>query len=103
MSLESKIASSQDVALAAGVSRTVVSWVVNGTAAQHRVTKSTEQRVKAAVAQLNYEPGRFLGRTELLSCSADKLLSESPVCLPEALFTATQQLSNLTTLLSAAG
>ena len=92
MPLENKVVSSQEVALAAGVSRTVVSWVVNGTAAQHRVTKVTEQRVKVAVAQLNYEPGRFLGRKELLS--------ESPA---GSLSSTTKQPDNLITLLSSSG
>jgi hypothetical protein len=107
MPLENKVVSSQEVALAAGVSRTVVSWVVNGTAAQHRVTKATEQRVKAAVAQLNYEPSRFLRGKELppggellglpaLSLSkgpVDKLLSKfrKVPCSPS------QQLNNLAT------
>jgi transcriptional regulator with XRE-family HTH domain len=77
MPLENKVVSSQEVALAAGVSRTVVSWVVNGTAAQHRVTKATEQRVKAAVAQLNYEPSRFLRGKELLSESPAGSLSST--------------------------
>jgi hypothetical protein len=92
MPFENKIVSSQEVALAAGVSRTLVSWVVNGTAAQHRVTKVTEQRVKVAVAQLNYEPGRFLGRKELLS--------ESPA---GSLSSTTKQPDNLITLLSSSG
>jgi hypothetical protein len=95
MPIESKIVSSQEVALAAGVSRTVVSWVVNGTAAQHRVTQATEQRVKAAVAQLNYEPSRFLAKRELLSCHVDKLLSERPE--GSLLSSTTQQLDNPTT------
>jgi LacI family transcriptional regulator len=47
------MATSEDVARLAGVSRATVSRLLNGTA---RLSASTEERVRAAVAALGYEP-----------------------------------------------
>jgi len=46
---------SRDVARLAGVSRTTVSYVINGTAAAH-IPEETRARVHAAIVQLDYHP-----------------------------------------------
>ena len=46
-----------DVAEAAGVSRTTVSWVLNGRA--RRIPESTQRRVRTVADQLGYRPNRI--------------------------------------------
>ena len=70
-----------DIAAAAGVSATLVSWVAKGTATQHRISEATQRRVRVAMEQLGYRPAG----PEVASSST------------------TQQPNNLTTLLAAAG
>ena len=65
----------RDVAARAGVSRQTISRVINGSA---RVSSSTEERVRAAIVELSYQPNviaRFMarGRTETLVCLAPNL------------------------------
>ncbi len=60
-----------DIAFAAGVSRTTVSLVMNGKAAQYRISTATRQRVEAVIAQSGYQPNRMarnmrLGRGTLV-------------------------------------
>ena len=55
------------VGRAPGVSRTVVSLVVNGQADKYGISKQTQQKVRAAIARLGYTPNLslrnlFLGR-----------------------------------------
>lgn len=52
----SKLAGLSDVALAAGVSITTASFVVNGRAAEMRIAPKTVERVQAAVKELGYIP-----------------------------------------------
>jgi len=47
---------SYDVARAAGVSRSVVSMVLNGSADKYRISKATQERVRAAISQYGYTP-----------------------------------------------
>lgn len=47
-----------DVAARAGVSTTTASYILNGRSAQMRIHPDTEQRVRAAVAELDYRPNR---------------------------------------------
>jgi transcriptional regulator with XRE-family HTH domain len=92
MSDEVNKVSTRDVAAVAGVSATVVSWVAKGTATQHRITEATQRRVRAAIEQLGYRPAG----PAVVGCSVDKLLSERPACLPEALRRQTDSLSSTT-------
>jgi DNA-binding LacI/PurR family transcriptional regulator len=54
--LARKRPTSRDVAAAAGVSRATVSYVLNGTDEQHRITPATRDRVLAVAERLGYEP-----------------------------------------------
>lgn len=61
----------RDIARRVGVSQAVVSFVLNGRADQHRVSPETQDRVRAAIAELDYLPdvaGRSLrrGRNDLI-------------------------------------
>ena len=47
-----------DVAQLAGVSGTTVSYILNGRAEEMRISVQTQQRVRAAVAELDYRPNR---------------------------------------------
>ncbi len=47
-----------DVARLAGVSGTTVSYILNGRADEMRISAETQQRVLAAVAELDYRPNR---------------------------------------------
>jgi LacI family sucrose operon transcriptional repressor len=49
----------QNVAKAAGVSKTTVSLVLNGKALQHRIGPGTVRKVRAAARKLGYAPSRF--------------------------------------------
>ena len=51
---------SYDVARIAGVSRAVVSLVFNGKADKFRITKKTQERVRAAIRQTGYIPNMFI-------------------------------------------
>ncbi len=62
---------SRDVAAAAGVSRATVSYVLNGTDREHRITAATRDRVLAVAERLGYEPNAVAlalraGRTEIV-------------------------------------
>ena len=54
----SRRATLTDVARLAGVSGTTVSYIVNGRADEMRISVDTQQRVRDAVAQLDYRPNR---------------------------------------------
>ncbi len=54
----SRRATLSDVARLAGVSGTTVSYIVNGRADEMRISVDTQERVRAAVAQLHYRPNR---------------------------------------------
>jgi len=45
-----------DITRAAGVSQTVVSLVFNGKADKYRISKATQERVRAAIRQYGYTP-----------------------------------------------
>ena len=93
--------STRDVAAAAGVSATLVSWVAKGTATQHRIPEKTQRRVRVAMEQLGYRPaGPGPAGPAVVGCSVDKLLSERSA---ESLSSTTKQPDNLTTLLSSSG
>ncbi len=47
-----------EVARLAGVSRTTASYVINGKAEQHRISKATQDKVMAVVKAHNYQPDR---------------------------------------------
>ena len=47
-----------DVARLAGVSGTTVSYILNGRADEMRISGETQERVRAAVAELDYRPNR---------------------------------------------
>jgi hypothetical protein len=51
---------SYDVARQAGVSRTVVSLVVNGKADRYGVAKATQEKVRAAIRRTGYVPNMFV-------------------------------------------
>lgn len=51
---------SYDVARAAGVSRTVVSLVLNGKADRYGIAKATQERVRAAIRRTGYVPNMFV-------------------------------------------
>lgn len=62
---------SRDVAAAAGVSRATVSYVLNGSDQEHRITPATRDRVLAAAEHLGYEPNAVAlalraGRTQIV-------------------------------------
>ena len=62
---------SRDVAIAAGVSRATVSYVLNGADAKHRITPATRDRVLEVAERLGYEPNAVAlalraGRTEIV-------------------------------------
>lgn len=46
----------EDVALAAGVGKVTVSYVLNGRATATRISEATAERVRSAAAELNYRP-----------------------------------------------
>jgi LacI family transcriptional regulator len=46
----------EEIARRAGVSATVVTWVINGQAAEKRIAASTIRRVETVAKKLNYEP-----------------------------------------------
>jgi len=46
----------EEIARKAGVSATVVTWVINGQAVEKRIAPRTIQRVQAVAKSLNYEP-----------------------------------------------
>ena len=80
---------SYDVARAAGVSRTVVSLVVNGKADKYGIAKETQERVRAVVRQTGYVPNMFirdmfLKRREVLGVGADGK-TPAPTHMSEAL------------------
>ncbi len=57
MQKKKKKAARQDVADAAGVSKAVVTWVMNGTAkTEHYISDATIKRVRAAAKRLGYSP-----------------------------------------------
>ena len=68
-----------DVGRAAGVSRTVVSLVVNGQADKYGISKQTQEKVRAAIARLGYTPdlslrNLFLGRgAEFIVAAASRM------------------------------
>ena len=67
---------SYDVARAAGVSRTVVSLVINGRADKYGIARKTREKVLAAVSQLGYTPNMiirdmFLKRREVIGIGGD--------------------------------
>ncbi len=89
--------SARDVAVEAGVSAPVVSWVANGTATQHRIGEATQCRVRAVIERMGYGSSRGAGA--VVGCQTAELLGKSPFGQPLT----TQQLDNLTTALSAFG
>lgn len=61
----------EEVARLAGVSRTTASYVINGKAAEHRISEKTQAKVMAVVEQYNYRPDQAatalrLGSSKLL-------------------------------------
>jgi len=58
MSLESTTVTLQDVAQAAGVSRSTASRALNGQADKYRISKSTVARVEAASQELGFQPSQ---------------------------------------------
>ncbi|WP_162062793.1 substrate-binding domain-containing protein [Vibrio taketomensis] len=48
-----------DIAALAGVSKSTVSFVLNGHAAKHRITEDTVEKVKRIAAQYNYTPSVY--------------------------------------------
>lgn len=64
------MASIKDVAQHAGVSVTTVSIVINGQAAERKISEETQNRIWEAIRQLNYQPN--LSARCLRSASADK-------------------------------
>ncbi len=56
--MKSHRATLTDVARLAGVSGTTVSYILNGRADEMRIAVETQQRVRAAVAELDYRPNR---------------------------------------------
>ena len=99
MVIDGNKVSARDVAAQAGVSPPVVSWVANGTATQHRISESTQRRVRGAIEQMGYEPAKPAGPA-VVGCPVDKLLSGRPA---DSLSSTTKQPDNLTTLLSSSG
>jgi LacI family transcriptional regulator len=69
-----------DVAALAGVSATTASYILNGRAAEMRISAATEQRVRTAAAQLHYRPNRVArnlrtSRTKALGVISDFVAS----------------------------
>jgi LacI family transcriptional regulator len=56
--VKSRRATLADVARLAGVSGTTVSYILNGRADEMRIAGETQERVRAAVAELGYRPNR---------------------------------------------
>lgn len=56
--VKSHRATLSDVARLAGVSGTTVSYILNGRADEMRISSETQERVRAAVAELDYRPNR---------------------------------------------
>ncbi len=76
----------QDVARSAGVSRTTVSFVLNGRTERHGITEATAARVRAAAEALGYVPhraGRVLqsGRSDTVVFAAPNRASLSTLTL----------------------
>lgn len=57
-----KRASLKSIAAAAGVSKTTASFVLNGKGDQHKINRTTQQRILAEARQQNYQPS-FLAQT----------------------------------------
>lgn len=70
------MATMNDVALEAGVSRATVSIIVNGRQNERKISAETVQKVKDAIARLNYQP----------NSSAKKLKDGSSDCLNITLY-----------------
>ncbi|MBA4389151.1 MAG: hypothetical protein C0404_14355, partial [Verrucomicrobia bacterium] len=51
---------SYEVARRANVSRTVVSKVVNGSADKYRISRETQERVRAAIRDTGYTPDMII-------------------------------------------
>ena len=67
---ENKIITQKDVAERAGVSRGVVSYVINN--GPRDVAPDTRERVLAAIQELGYRPNKHAQRLKLGSVSAHK-------------------------------
>jgi len=66
---------SYDIGRSAGVSRSVVSLVINGKADRYRISRETQERVRAAVSEHGYTPkmsvrDMFLKRREAIEIGA---------------------------------
>ncbi|MBG0787431.1 MAG: LacI family DNA-binding transcriptional regulator [Anaerolineaceae bacterium] len=72
MTQESKIITQKDVATLAGVSRSVVSYVLND--GPRKVAPETRRRVLEAIEQLGYHPNKYAQRLKLGSCSAKRCM-----------------------------
>lgn len=70
--LENKIITQKDVAERAGVSRGVVSYVINN--GPREVAPETRERVLAAIQELGYRPNKYAQRLKLGGTSAQKTL-----------------------------
>ncbi|HEY9174698.1 MAG TPA: LacI family DNA-binding transcriptional regulator [Verrucomicrobiae bacterium] len=84
------MATIHDVARRAGVSTATVSYVINQ---KRRVSEAVEQRVRAAVAALNYTPSSTArklkrGRTSVVGFVADNISNRFPARLVHGLATA---------------
>jgi len=69
---EKKIITQKDVAERAGVSRGVVSYVINN--GPREVAPETKKRVMAAIQELGYRPNKYAQRLKLGGTSAQKTL-----------------------------
>jgi len=69
---ENKIVTQKDVAEQAGVSRGVVSYVINN--GPREVAPETRERVLAAIQELGYRPNKYAQRLKLGGVSAQKTL-----------------------------
>lgn len=70
-----------DVARSLGISKTVVSLVINGKADQHGISKQTQQRVMERIQKMNYRPdelarGFRTGRTMTLGMIVSDISNE---------------------------
>ena len=72
MTREAKIITQKDVAKYAGVSRSVVSYVLND--GPRSVAPETRKRVLKAIEKLGYHPNKNAQRLKLGACSADSCL-----------------------------
>ncbi|QRN84122.1 LacI family DNA-binding transcriptional regulator [Chloroflexota bacterium] len=72
MTQVSKIVTQKDVATLAGVSRSVVSYVLNG--GPRSVAPETRRRVLEAIEALGYHPNKYAQRLKLGSCSAKRCM-----------------------------